>query len=151
MDFSQMASQALASATPVHQSSPIDAIGDKFMAGAEIGGTGLALAYLNARSPGEGKNYHESFGYPTDAIVAGVFIALGLLFNSPHCLRIGLGAGVEVGARYGFSAGIADRKKELAAIKRPEMKVIDGGRQNSLPNSNQTLAERPSNEAFQRA
>lgn len=145
MDFSQLANQALTTtATPATSASPIDAIGDKLMAGIEIGGTGLALAYLNSRSPGEDKSYHESFGKPTDVLVAIGGVLMGLLFNSPHALRIGLGAFVEVGARYGLQAGAIDRRKALAG-KEP-LKAIEGGKK-----TNVSIVERASSEAFERA
>ena len=148
-DFSQLASQALILSAPKAPATPLDAIGnaigDKLFAGIELGGTGIALAYLNSRSPSEGKSYHESFGYPTDAMVAFGGIILGLLMGSSHALRIGIGALVETGARYGMQQGKVDRQKAMALLTgKTEMKVISGGKTESA------LAK-PSEQAFEKA
>lgn len=144
VDFTQLANQALATTAPQQASTPIDALGDKIMAGVEIGGTGLLLGYLNARSPGEGKTYHESFGYPTDAIVALGGLLLGFMFGSSHALRIGLGAAIETGVRYGFKQGVTDRQKSLVAGKQP-LKAIEGGK------SSVSIVEKASSEVFEKA
>ena len=118
VDFGQIAQGYIVQTAPAPASStPMDAGLQQLIAGGEIVGSGMALAYLNARSPADGKTYHESFGYPTDALVAVVGSLLGFVMilsgaksAGGHVLRAGLGAAAETGIRMGFEKGVNDRK-----------------------------------------
>jgi len=96
--------------------------------------------------PAEGKSYHESFGYPTDGVVAIGCIVAGLLFRSPHVLRIGIGVGIETGVRYGLQKGLEDRRADAQKQLRGKMKmeVLEGGKQTS------SALAKPASEAFEK-
>jgi len=103
-------------------SAAVPSAGDSAMSVAlgavEIGGTGIALAYLNARNPADGKAHHEIFGIPTDVAIGGGALGIGILlalFGSKygmHFVRIGIGAFVESGIRMAFEKGVSDRDAE---------------------------------------
>lgn len=124
MDFGQLAQGYIVQTSPVvAQPTPMDAGLSQLVAGAEIVGSGMVLAYLNARSPAEGKTYHESFGYPTDGLfgVGGTILGFIMILSGAksvggHILRTGLGALAETGIRMGFEKGVSDRgaPKQLA-------------------------------------
>lgn len=145
LDIAQLAQGYVnpqASAPPA----PIDAAFDKALAGVEMVGAGVLAAYLNARSPAEGKSYHESFGYPTDGVAAIGCILAGFLFRSPHLLRIGIGVGIETGVRYGLQKGLEDRRADQAKQLRgkTKMEVLEGGKQTS------SALSKPASEAFEK-
>ncbi len=143
LDIAQLA-QAYANPTEPAKA-PIDAAFDKALAGVEMVGAGVLAAYLNARSPSEGKSYHESFGYPTDGMVAVGCVLAGLLFRSPHVLRIGIGVGIETGVRYGLQKGLQDRRAEEAKQLqgKAKMEVLQGGKPS-------TAITKPASEAFEK-
>ncbi len=145
LDIGQLAQGYVAQSAPTGPA-PIDAAFDKALAGIEMVGAGVLAAYLNARSPSEGKSYHESFGYPTDGLAAIGCIIAGLLFRSPHVLRIGIGVGIETGVRYGLQKGLQDRRADEAKqlqTKTKKMEVLQGGKPS-------TALEKPASEAFQK-
>lgn len=118
MDIGQIAQGYIVQTAPASVSStPMDAGLQQLIAGGEIVLSGVGLAYLNARSPSEGKTYHESFGYPTDGLVGiggtllgFIMILSGAKSAGGHVLRAGLGALAETGIRMGFEKGVNDRK-----------------------------------------
>ncbi len=117
----------------------------------ELGGTGAALAYLNARNPSEGKTYHEMFGYPTDVVVGVAGVSLGILlalFGSKaytHVLMAGLGALSEAGIRMSFEKGVEDRDEEKKTLKqRKDLRLVPG-----QPAQKQSMQKSSSQEVFQ--
>lgn len=120
MDFSTVAQQYLAqSAAPAAQPSNLaDGAMGSLLAGAEVVGPGILAAYLNARSPSEGKTYHESFGYPTDVLAGVGFGLVGFIMmmsgskSGSHVLRVGVGCLAEAGIRMAFEKGVSDRSDE---------------------------------------
>lgn len=154
MDFGQMAQAYIAQTTPAAVAPAGGSIGDSaietLVGGMEIAGAGAACAYLNARSPAEGKTYHELFGYPTDVVLGLGGLGIGLvlaLFGSRaygHFLRVGFGCLLEAGVRVGFEKGVQDRdeeKKQLSA-KKAKLQLVD----NKTPS---TLSKTPSQGVFQ--
>src|SRR5271170_938175 len=107
LDFGAMTTSYLA-ANPVAAAQPLssgDTAINMVVGAAEIGGAAALMGYLNARSPAEDKSYHEMFGYPTDLVLGGGLVGLGVilsLFGSKayaHVLRIGFGCLLEAGVR----------------------------------------------------
>jgi hypothetical protein len=118
MDFGQMATAYLVQTTPAASVTAGESAVGVALGAVEIGGTGIALAYLNARNPADGKAHHEIFGVPTDLAVGGGALGIGILlalFGSKygmHFVRVGIGALVESGIRMAFEKGVADRDAE---------------------------------------
>ena len=120
MDFGQIAQSYLTAQNQaaVQPTTLADGALGSIGSGLEVVGAGVLCAYLNARSPAEGKSYHEMFGYPTD-FAAGVGLgALGLVMmlsgsrSGGHLLRLGVGCLAEGGIRVAFEKGVSDRNKE---------------------------------------
>lgn len=137
LDFGAMTQSYLA-ANPVAQSAPLssgDSAINMVVGAAEIGGAACLMGYLNARSPAEDKSYHEMFGYPTDVVMGGGLVGLGIvlaLFGSKayaHVLRVGFGCLLEAGVRVGLEKGVADRQSakttQVVSGKKAELRLVD--------------------------
>ncbi len=137
-DFGTLAQGYITQVTPVTATAtPADSFMQNVIAGGEILGAGGAMAYLNARSPAEGKTYHESFGYPTDALGAGLGLVIGFIMlmsgsksAGGHVLRVGLGCLAETGIRMAFEKGVEDRqgsqgtKQMTGAATKPQLRAV---------------------------
>lgn len=141
MDFGQLAQGYILQTAPQPAAStPMDAGLQQMIAGGEIVLTGVGLAYLNARSPSEGKTYHESFGYPTDGLAGVLGTLLGFVMimsgarqGGGHVLRFGLGALAEAGIRMGFEKGVNDRQgKQFTAGESDKVRHLNAFRSESL-------------------
>lgn len=127
-DFASLANAYLTATTPAPVAaapSLVDGVTGALISGAEIVGSGAFMAYLNARAPAPGKNYHAIGGYPIDVLAGGGLFLVGLLglaMQSPgaaHFVRLGLGCLCESAIRVA-----TERAKEAAGpAQLPEEKV----------------------------
>ena len=153
-----MAQGFLVQTAPAAAAPAATSVGDSaietIVGGVEVGGAGVAMAYLNARSPAEGKTYHELFGYTTDVVLGLGGLGLGLvlaLFGSRaygHFMRVGFGCLIEAGIRVGFEKGVQDRddeKKQLTA-KKAKLQLVES-KQSAVQSTG--IAKNSSQDVFQ--
>lgn len=117
-DFTDVAAQVLAASSPsaiVARPSVGEALLGTVLHGIEVNGTAGLMGLLNGLNPAQGKNYHETFGVPTDlgfgmGILLISFFGGGKYFE--HGLSIANGAMSSFWNRYGYERGVAIRNSK---------------------------------------
>lgn len=119
-DFTDVAAQVLAASVPspvVARSSVGETMLGTLLHGVEVNGMAGLMGLLNGLNPSQGKNYHETFGVPTD-----LGLGLGLLLISffgggkyfEHGLSLANGTMASFWNRYGYERGVAIRNAKIS-------------------------------------